>query len=159
ESVREVATTFRGVAHRMEYVRTVDGVRYYNSSIDSTPTRTVAVLSSLGGNLVVICGGADKNLSFEPLAEILKERAKIVILTGNTRKKIYDALEAADARMPIFIEADFKKAVLLAKSKASAGDTVVLSPACTSFDAFRNFEERGETFRRIVSELEETENN
>ena len=159
ESVREVATTFRGVAHRMEYVRTVDGVRYYNSSIDSTPTRTVAVLSSLGGNLVVICGGADKNLSFEPLAEILKERAKTVILTGNTRKKIYDALEAADARMPIFIEADFKKAVLLAKSKASAGDTVVLSPACTSFDAFRNFEERGETFRRIVSELEETENN
>ena len=155
ESVQEVATTFKGVEHRMEYVRTVDGVRFFNSSIYSTPTRTVAVLSSLGENLVVICGGADKGVGFEPLAKILKERAKIVVLTGRTRQKIYDALMAEDAKMPILMEADFKQAVLLARSQAQWGDTVVLSPACTSFDAFRNFEERGETFRRIVWEFEE----
>lgn len=157
QAVQEVARSFEGVAHRMEYVRTVDGVRYYNSSIDSTPTRTVAVLSSLGHDLVVICGGADKGVGFEPLAKILKERAKIVVLTGKTRQKIYDALMAEDAKMPIWMEADFKEAVLLAKRQASYGDTVVLSPACTSFDAFRNFEERGETFRRIVFEFEETQ--
>ncbi len=157
ESVREVATTFGGVEHRMEYVRTVDGVRYYNSSIDSTPTRTIAVLSSLQGNLVVICGGADKGVGFEPLAKILKERAKTVILTGRTREKIREALDAEGAEMPIFMEASFKKAVQLARSQAVEGDTVVLSPACTSFDAFRNFEERGETFRRIVREFEEKE--
>ena len=156
ESVFEVATSFGGVEHRMEYVRTVDGVRYYNSSIDSTPTRTIAVLSSLQGNLVVICGGADKGVGFEPLAKILKERAKTVILTGKTREKIREALEAEGAEMPILMEADFKKAVQLAKSQAVEGDTVVLSPACTSFDAFRNFEERGETFRRIVREFKET---
>ena len=157
ESVQEVAKSFKGVEHRMEYVRTVDGVRYYNSSIDSTPTRTVAVLSSLGEGLVVICGGADKGVGFEPLAKILKERAKIVVLTGRTRQKIYDALMAEGAEMPIFMEPNFKNAVLMAKSRASRGDTVVLSPACTSFDAFKNFEERGETFRRIVWEFEETE--
>lgn len=155
ESIREVATTFRGVEHRMEYVRTVDGVRYYNSSIDSTPTRTVAVLSSLQGNLVVICGGADKGVGFEPLAKILKARAKSVILTGRTREKIREALEAEGAEMPIFMESNFKKAVQLARNQAEEGDTVVLSPACTSFDAFRNFEERGETFRKIVWEFEE----
>ena len=157
ESVQEVAKTFKGVEHRMEYVRTVDGVRFYNSSIDSTPTRTIAVLSSLGEDLIVICGGADKGVGFEPLAKILKERARIVVLTGRTRQKIYDALMAEGAEMPIFMEADFKQAVVLARSKAERGDTVVLSPACTSFDAFRNFEERGETFRRIVWEFEETE--
>ena len=150
ESIREVATTFKGVEHRMEYVRTVDGVRYYNSSIDSSPTRTVAVLSALPRNLVVICGGSDKHVGFEALAKILKAKAKTVILTGQTRKKIYDALVAEGACMPIFVEPDFTKAVELARDKASAGDTVVLSPACASFDAFRNFEERGETFRRIV---------
>jgi UDP-N-acetylmuramoylalanine--D-glutamate ligase len=111
----------------------------------------------LGEGLVVICGGADKGVGFEPLAKILKERAKIVVLTGKTRQKIYDALMAAGAEMPIFMEADFKQAVLLAKRQAVYGDTVVLSPACTSFDAFKNFEERGETFRRIVWEFEETE--
>ncbi len=157
ESVQEVATAFKGVEHRMEYVRTVDGVRYYNSSIDSTPTRTVAVLSSLGKGLVVICGGADKGVGFEPLADVLKERAKIVVLTGKTRQKIYDALMAAGAEMPIFMEPSFKDAVLTAKRQAKRGDTVVLSPACTSFDAFRNFEERGEVFRRIVWEFEEAE--
>ena len=155
ESVQEIAKTFKGVEHRMEYVRTVDGVRFYNSSIDSTPTRTIAVLSSLGEELIVICGGADKGVGFEPLAKILVERAKIVVLTGRTRQKIYDALMAENAQMPILIEADFKKAILLARSQAKSGDTVVLSPACTSFDAFRNFEERGETFRRIVWEFEE----
>ena len=98
----------------------------------------------------MICGGADKGVGFEPLAKILKERAKIVVLTGKTREKIYDALMAEGAEMPILMEADFKEAVLLARSQAKRGDTVVLSPACTSFDAFRNFEERGETFRRIV---------
>ncbi len=156
ESIYEVATTFTGVAHRLERVRELDGVIYYNSSIDSSPTRTAAALSALAPKKpIVICGGYDKKIPFAPLAEALARHAKAVVLTGATAGKIEDAIGALDAsnQPPVYREADFTRAVHLARSLANAGDIVLLSPACASFDAFKNFAERGETFRRIVSEF------
>jgi len=154
ETVTEIATSFKGVEHRLERVRIFDGVTYYNSSIDTSPTRTAAALSALREKPIVICGGYDKHIPFEPLADALCDRAKAVILTGATSKKIRMVLdthsEVQSGALPVMEEPDFEKAVLLAKKTAHTGDTVLLSPACASFDAFPNFAERGNTFRRIV---------
>ena len=153
DAVETVAQEFTGVAHRLEPIRTVDGVKYYNSSIDSTPTRTSAALSALSGERpIVICGGYDKHLPFEPLAQALYAHAKAVVLTGATAGKIEQAMrDTAEGReLPVRVVPDFKGAVETAREIAKPGDIVLLSPACASFDAFKNFEERGDTFRRIV---------
>ncbi|MBQ9805005.1 MAG: UDP-N-acetylmuramoyl-L-alanine--D-glutamate ligase [Clostridia bacterium] len=155
DSILAVARKFTGVRHRLEPVRELDGVRYYNSSIDSSPSRTAAALSALAPEKpIVICGGADKGCSFEPLAEVLCKHAKAVILTGQTAPKIREVLNACpevqSGTLPILENADFQGAVELARTTAREGDIVLLSPACTSFDAFRNFEERGDTFCQIV---------
>ena len=158
EAVLDVARTFGGVEHRLEFVRELDGVKYYNSSIDSSPTRTAAALSALTEKPIVICGGYDKNIPFEPLADALIERARAVVLTGATAQKIKDALDKAGAEkcgLKIAFDPDFKGAVEAARGMAETGDTVLLSPACASFDAFRNFEERGNTFKNIVNSFEE----
>ncbi|OLA38595.1 MAG: UDP-N-acetylmuramoylalanine--D-glutamate ligase [Firmicutes bacterium CAG:110_56_8] len=155
ETVRKIAKTFGGVEHRIELVRTLDGVKYYNSSIDSSPTRTTAALNSFPGRVIVICGGYDKHIPFEPLAKPLCEKAKAVVLTGATAGKIKAALTSYPGYTPgspeIAEEPDFEKAVLAAKSLAKPGDTVILSPACASFDAFPNFEVRGNRFKSIVN--------
>lgn len=156
EAIRQVARTFRGVPHRLERVRTVGGVTYYNSSIDSSPSRTAAALSALREKPIVICGGYDKHIPFAPLAKALKERASAAVLTGSTRERIREALDAEPGTLPVYTEPDFARAVALARELAQPGDTVLLSPACASFDAFRNFEERGNTFRRIVEGFPET---
>lgn len=153
ESIREVAESFPGVEHRLEFVRELDGVKYYNSSIDSSPSRTAAALSALPCRPVVICGGYDKKIPFEPLARALAERACAVVLTGATAEKIREELCAVGASVPVYLEKDFSAAVSLARSIAREGDTVLLSPACASFDAFKNFAERGDTFKRIVNEF------
>ena len=158
ESILEVATTFRGVAHRLERIAEVEGVTYYNSSIDSSPTRTAAALSALApATPIVICGGYDKKTPFEPLAKALCAHAKAVVLTGATAPAIRAALGACErverGELPIYTDGDFTSAVLLASRLAEKGDLVLLSPACASFDAFRNFEERGNTFRSMVLEL------
>lgn len=154
EAIRRVATSFRGVAHRLEHVRRLDGVDYYNSSIDSTPSRTAAALSALTVKPVVICGGYDKKVSFAPLAETLAERAAAVVLTGATADAIYEAIESCESfdREKICVEhaLNFEDAVTAARRLARPGGAVLLSPACASFDAFKNFEERGEVFKQIV---------
>lgn len=155
DDFRAVAEVFEGVRHRLERVRVLDGVTYYNSSIDSSPTRTAAALSALSPiRPIVICGGADKNCAFEPLADALCRHAAAVVLTGATAEKIHAVLrecpKVQNGQLPIYRDADFEGAVTLARSLAKEGDTVLLSPACTSFDAFRNFEERGDRFCAIV---------
>ena len=159
ETVREIATTFTGVRHRLERVRTVGGVTYYNSSIDSSPTRTAAALSALSQKPIVICGGYDKNIPFEPLADALCAQAKAVVLTGATAQKIREALEVhaevQNGTLPICTEPDFTGAVGLAHDLAREGDTVLLSPACASFDAFPNFAARGDRFCEIVNGFSE----
>jgi len=158
ETVTSVVKTFGGVEHRLEFVRELDGVKYYNSSIDSSPTRTAAALSALKEKPIIICGGYDKNIPFEPLAKSLIDRASAVVLTGATRGKILTALNQAEdfspESLPVFVEPDFERAVNKARSIAKKGDTVLLSPACASFDAFPNFEVRGNTFKKIVNEFQ-----
>ena len=153
-----VARVFMGVPHRLELVREKDGVRYYNSSIDSSPTRTAAALRALDGGIVAICGGYDKKIPMEPLAEVLCERVRAVVLTGATAQKIKAALLACPAYRegaPEILEApNFADAVAAASEAAREGECVVLSPACASFDAFRNFAERGDAFKALVRDME-----
>ena len=153
----EVARSFNGVAHRLELVRELRGVRYINDSIGSSPTRTIAGLHALKTEPIVICGGYDKKIPFDTLGEELCQHAKIVVLTGHTADKIRQAIQAspsyAQIQLPIVMVSDFRKAVLTASALAKPGDTVLLSPACASFDHFKNFEERGDTFKKIVMEL------
>ena len=155
----EVARSFGGVAHRLEWIAKIDGVDYYNSSIDSSPTRTSAALSALEQKKVVICGGSDKNIPFAPLADALsRSNVRCVVLTGESAEKIYSALSDARVEFEFVIEKDFTEAVRLAKSKAQKGDALLLSPACASFDRFKNFEERGAFFKSIVQTFEEKKN-
>ena len=155
----EVAKSFFGVEHRLEKVRALGGVDYYNSSIDSSPTRTAAALSALRGrDIVVICGGYDKKIPFEPLAEALCATVRAVVLTGQTGEKIEAVLRAhpdyREGKPEIYRAPEFYDAVVTAKNAAKAGGCVLLSPACASFDAFKNFAERGNTFRTIVQAFE-----
>ena len=154
----EIAKSFGGVEHRLEFVREFNGVKYYNSSIDSSPTRTAAALSALNENKVVICGGYDKNIPFAPLADALCETTRCVVLTGATAPKIKEALLACPKYSPekllVIQEDDFDNAVYAARDAARFGECVLLSPACASFDRFSNFEERGARFKNIVSAFE-----
>ncbi len=157
EVCRQVAMSFPGVAHRLELVRELRGVKYINDSIGSSPTRTIAGLRALPVKPVILCGGYDKHIPFEPLGDELCLRAKLVVLTGATAEKIRAAILSspnyAENRPPVLMEPDFRQAILTAAAHAEEGDTVLLSPACASFDAFKNFEERGEAFKKIVMEL------
>lgn len=158
EAIQQVAETFGGVQHRLELVRTMDGVRYYNSSIDSSPTRTMAALSVFDGNLTVILGGSDKGISFQSLGDALCRQTKRIILTGATADAIEQAVRSApsfsNGKPDIYRTPTLVEAVQLAHDVTLPGEIVLLSPACASFDAFRNFEERGEVFRKAVLSLQ-----
>ncbi len=156
EVFSSIAKTFGGVEHRLELIRTLDEVDYYNSSIDSSPSRTAAALSALHGrDIVIICGGYDKQIPFEPLAKSLCDSARAVVLTGATGEKIRSSLLSCPdfdpQKLSVVSEPDFDAAVSAARSLAKRGGCVLLSPACASFDAFKNFAERGNHFRDIVN--------
>ena len=159
EICREVAMAFPGVPHRLEEIRQLNGVTYINDSIASSPTRTIAGLHALKVKPIVIAGGYDKHLPFDSLGEEFCGRAKVVILTGDTSEKIASSISAAKKKthsdLPVYQVGSLKEAVTLAADIASSGDIAILSPACASFDRFRNFEERGNTFRQYVLELKE----
>ena len=158
EVIRHVAKTFGGVEHRIELVRTLNGVRYYNDSIASSPTRTIAGLRSFQEKVILIAGGYDKKIPFDVLGPEIIEHVKLLVLTGATASKIRAAVEAASGYNPSALMItevdDFKEAVLTASHAAQPGDVVILSPACASFDQFKNFMIRGETFKKIIYELE-----
>ena len=154
-SMRNVAINFTGVEHRIEFVREINGVRFYNDSIASSPTRTLAGLNSFDRKVILIAGGYDKNIPFEPLAEGGIDRIKVLVLLGMTKDKIkkafLDVMEVTGKYVKI-VEADsLEDAVLKAYAEAEKGDIVTLSPACASFDMFKNFEERGNKFKEIVN--------
>ena len=155
--MKYTARNFKGVEHRIEFVRELRGVRYYNDSIASSPSRTIAGLRSFDKKLILIAGGKDKGVAFDDLGTDICNHVKRLVLTGFTAEKIRDAVVAApeyDGNLPIDIIDGFKDAVVFAAQKAEAGDIVILSPASTSFDRFRNFEERGNLFKDIINELE-----
>ncbi len=155
--IRSFAKSFGGVEHRIELVRTIDGVRYYNDSIATSPTRTIAGLHSFCEKVILIAGGYDKHIPFDILGPEITAHVKELILTGATTAKIRAAVEQApDYRegAPGILEFDdFKEAVLAAGHMAEPGDVVLLSPACAAFDKFKNFAVRGEAFKKIIYEL------
>ncbi len=155
-TVRKVAKSFAGVEHRIEYVREVDGVKFYNDSIASSPTRARAGLYSFEQKVILIAGGYDKRIPFDQFGHDVKARVKRLYLIGATASKIKDAVVRAYAgkkTMPIFIYPTMEQAVKEAYMGAEAGDIVMLSPACASFDMFKNFEERGKRYKELVKSL------
>ena len=157
EVIRAFAAKFNGVEHRIELVRTLNGARYYNDSIASSPTRTIAGLKCFPEKVILIAGGYDKHIPFDALGPEITAHVKLLILTGDTAPKIRAAVEAASGYAdgnPVIQEFhEFKDAVLAAHKAAGDGDVVILSPACASFDKFKNFMERGDAFKQIVREL------
>ena len=156
-NIVKVAREFGGVEHRIEFVREVGGVKYYNDSIATSPTRTIAGLNSFGQKLVVIAGGYDKKIPFEPLAPKLIEKCKLLILMGLTADKIEKAVTECDGYNPeelkILHVSTMEEAVQVAKDNTTQGDIVTLSPACASFDQYPNFEARGNHYKGLVNTL------
>ena len=157
ETIRQVARTFGGVEHRIEFVREKDGVRYYNDSIASSPTRTIAGLKSFPQKVILLAGGYDKKIPYDVLGPHIVEHVKAVYLCGATADKIRKAVENAPGYTignPELIDcADLKDATLKASKDAQSGDVVLMSPASASFDQFKNFEVRGNYFKALVKEL------
>ena len=155
ETMREIAKTFGGVEHRIELIRTRNGVRWYNDSIASSPSRTIAGLNSFPEKVILIAGGKDKGISYAPLGPVVNDHVKLLLLCGKTAGVIREAVEQAEnyKGLEILDVADYHEAVFIADARSQPGDVVILSPASTSFDRFANFMERGQVFKAIVNEL------
>ena len=160
--VKKVATTFEGVKHRIEFVREVDGVKYYNDSIASSPSRAIAGLNSFNQKIIMIAGGLDKKVPYDILGPIICEKVKTLVLLGNgaydaaapqIKKAVESSEEFKNSGIEIKETSVLKDAVMAAKESAKEGDVVILCPAATSFDMFTNFEQRGNKFKDLVNEL------
>lgn len=161
-AIIKVMKSFKGVKHRKEFLRTIDGVDYYNSSIDSSPARTKTTLDAFkekGQNIVLITGGKDKKSDYSKLGEAILAVSKKIILCGENKEEIKEAINSAIKEKNIkdntqIIEVqDYENALTKARSMAIAGEAVVLSPSGTSFDKFKNFEERGDYFKKLVEDI------
>lgn len=157
ENIAQVARTFTGVEHRIEPVRLLNGVQWYNDSIASSPTRTIAGLRSFDQKIILIAGGYDKHIPYEPLAPEILEHVKELILMGDTGPIIEKAVCSCDgfeqSGLKIHHAADMKETVEIAYNIAKEGDIVSLSPASASFDKYPNFEVRGKHFKELVNQL------
>lgn len=153
--IRDFAREFGGVEHRIELVRTRRGVRWYNDSIASSPSRTIAGLNSFDRKVILIAGGKDKGIPYDALGPVVNDHVKLLLLCGATAGVIRRAVEQAEnyAGLEIVDVDDYRQAVSLADGRAEEGDVVILSPASTSFDRFANFMERGLAFKAIVNGL------
>ena len=157
EVIRQVARTFGGVEHRIELVRIKDGVRFYNDSIASSPTRTIAGLRSFPEKVLLIAGGYDKHIPYDVLGPEICAHVKILFVNGATAHLIRAAVEQATQYQPGCPEivdcGDFETAVRAAASAARDGDVVLMSPASAAFDQFKNFMVRGNYFKKLIMEL------
>jgi len=158
ESIREVARDFGGVEHRAEFVRELDGVRYYNDSIASSPTRTASgTLSLYDFKIILIAGGYDKHLDYTELGDVICDKVKVAILMGATADKIETAIRSSAKyreNTPVIIRVkDMAEAVEKARENAAAGDIVSMSPASASFDLYKDFDARGKHFKALVNAL------
>lgn len=157
ETQKEAICAFTGVEHRLEFVRELNGVKWYNDSIASSPNRTIAGLNSYNEKIVLIAGGRDKHLDYEPIAKPIIDNVTTLIVMGETANKIKNAvireLEIENRIINIIHVKNVQEAVLEAKQNAKPGEVVLFSPASTSFDMFKNFEERGKKFKEEVNKL------
>ena len=156
----KVAKNFGGVEHRIEFVREVNKVKYYNDSIASSPTRVIrGILSLYDKKIILISGGYDKKIPFDELGPVVVDKVKLLILMGQTADKIYDSVVNSshyDKGKPEIIKVkNMEEAVNIAYKSAKEGDIVSMSPACASFDAYRNFMDRGNHFKNLVNKLKE----
>jgi len=158
KTIRKVAKEFSGVPHRIEFIRELDGVKWYNDSIATTPTRAVAGIRSFGRRIILIAGGYDKKIPYEPLAPDIIRHVKLLILTGETGPKIEAAVLSHpdyNGITPGIVNAgDLESAVKIARKAACEDDVVSLSPASASFDKYKNFEARGHHFKELVNALD-----
>lgn len=148
-------SNFKGVEHRLEFVREINGVKWYNDSVSSSPTRTIAGINSYEEEIVLIAGGYDKNLDYSPIARPILDKVKVLILFGSTKDKIYNAVinEKKDEDIKIYIESSLEDVVSRAYDTAKCGQIVLFSPASASFDMFKNFADRGIKFKNLVNSL------
>ncbi len=161
EDIKEVITTFSGVEHRMELIKEKNGVKWYNDSIGTSPTRTIAGLKSFKQKIILIAGGYDKNIPYEPLAPYILDKVKCLILIGKTATKIRNAVlleqkkQKVDlSNLPEMVEFNtLEECVNYANKVAKENDIVVMSPASASFDMYKNFEERGNHFKKLVNKI------
>ena len=157
EAIKKVAMTFGGVEHRMELVREIDGVKWYNDSASSSPTRTISGLNAFKENIILIAGGYDKNLEYEPLAKPIVNKVSTLILIGQTAEKIYDVVknesEKENKKININMCDTLEQTIEIAKKSAKKGDIVLFSPASASFDMFKNFADRGNQFKDLVNKI------
>lgn len=151
DAAANTMNTFPGLEHRLEFVREIDGVKFINDSKGTNVGAVIKSLESFSEPVILIAGGRDKDSDFSALKSLIKERVKALILIGEARDKIQKAV--ADAAKEVYIENDLKSAVLKGKQIATAGDVVLLSPACASFDMFRDFEDRGRQFKKAAMEI------
>lgn len=153
----EAIKEFKPVEHRLEFVREIDGVKWYNDSASSSPTRTLSGINAFDENIVLIAGGYDKNLEYEPLAKPILEKVSTLILIGQTAEKIFDVVKAEEEnqnkKINIYMCDSLEQTVELAKKSAQKGDVVLLSPASASFDMFKSATDRGEKFKALVNKL------
>lgn len=154
----EIIKKFPGVEHRIEFVREINGAKWYNDSASSTPTRTISGLNAFDKEeIILIAGGADKNLDYTPLAKPVLEKVKTLILMGETAGKIFEAVKQEQERenkeLNIYMVDSLKQAVILAKRYSKPGQVVLFSPASTSFDMFKNMYERGNIFKELVNRM------
>ena len=153
----EVCKNFKGVEHRIEFVKEINGVKWYNDSASSTPTRTISGLNAFDEEIVLIAGGADKNLDYTPIAEPIVNKVKTLILMGETADKIFNSVKQEEERqgkdINIYMCNSLSQAVILAKRYSVEGQIVLFSPASTSFDMFKNMYDRGNQFKKIVEKL------
>ncbi|MEW6524300.1 MAG: UDP-N-acetylmuramoyl-L-alanine--D-glutamate ligase [Bacillota bacterium] len=155
QTIGQVLSTFAGVEHRLELVRVLDGVRYVNDSIATSPDRTAAALRTVPGGVLLIAGGYDKGLDFDELARVMEGKVRVLVTLGTTAPRIEAAVSRLPAKgRPVVVRArDLAEAVVSARHHGQDGETVLLSPACASFDMFANFEERGQAFKDLVHAL------
>lgn len=155
QTIVHTAKTFAGVPHRIELVRTRDGVRFYNDSIASSPSRTIAGLRSFPEKVILIAGGYDKHIPYDCLGPEICAHVKALYLNGATASQIREAVEnCQEGEKPQILEfAGFEEAVLAAAAAAKPGDVVLMSPASAAFDQFPNFMVRGNTFKKMIMEL------
>lgn len=157
DTIKKIAQTFGGVEHRIEFVREFDGVRYYNDSIATSPSRVISGLKAFGTKIIVLMGGSDKGNDMSEMVPYILKYVKLLVLNGATANKIYDTIVAdpnyKDSGIVIEKVPTMAEALEVAKSKAQLGDIVSLCPACPAFDQFKTFEYRGREFKRLVNEF------